>query len=166
MRRLRGVFGSCAHYSEVTSSLKPTRYDDRSFETTSRETSSEEKHFEYALRIETSEETEDNEATPSREEPDSDTASRSSETDDITASQKGVLDEATHPETTIETAKSQRPANPITWYGVLVPPSLRRAQTSFTEAVEVSIPELASTVAEMQSVEAQVAQLRKQIGLP
>ena len=53
-----------------------------------------------------------------------------------------------------------RSSDPLTWYGILVPPSLRSAQKSFTEAVEKQIPALASVVAEMQAVEKEVDRAR------
>ncbi|KAL2000659.1 hypothetical protein VTN02DRAFT_2786 [Thermoascus thermophilus] len=56
--------------------------------------------------------------------------------------------------------KTLRPSDPISWYGVLVPPSLRSAQNSFTVAVEVCVPELASIVTEMREVEGKVNELR------
>ncbi|KAM4643642.1 coiled-coil domain-containing protein 115 [Amazona ochrocephala] len=43
-------------------------------------------------------------------------------------------------------APSRPPPDPLTWFGVLVPPSLRRAQGSFTQGVT-----LALEVAELQS---------------
>ncbi|EAW09242.1 uncharacterized protein ACLA_034450 [Aspergillus clavatus NRRL 1] len=61
---------------------------------------------------------------------------------------------------------NERPrfSNPIHWYGVLVPPSLRSAQASFTEAVDQCLPELASVVVQMQSVEREVERLRSELG--
>ncbi|KAF4254586.1 hypothetical protein KXW28_005198 [Aspergillus fumigatus] len=54
-------------------------------------------------------------------------------------------------------------SDPIHWYGILVPPSLRSAQRSFTEAVEQYLPKLASVVVEMQTVEREVERLRSQL---
>ena len=56
--------------------------------------------------------------------------------------------------------KRFRSSDPLTWYGILVPPSLRSAQKSFTEAIEKQIPALASVVAEMQAVEKEVDRAR------
>ncbi|KAL2009154.1 hypothetical protein VTN00DRAFT_7348 [Thermoascus crustaceus] len=61
--------------------------------------------------------------------------------------------------------KTFRPSDPISWYGVLVPPSLRSAQKSFTVAVEECVPELASIMTEMREVEGKVNELRSKIGL-
>ncbi|KAE8379236.1 hypothetical protein BDV26DRAFT_260045 [Aspergillus bertholletiae] len=59
--------------------------------------------------------------------------------------------------------KKSRSSDPIRWYGILVPPSLRSAQQSFAEAVGGPLPELASVVVEMQAVEKKVKCLRKKI---
>ncbi|KAL4783024.1 hypothetical protein BJX76DRAFT_331042 [Aspergillus varians] len=60
--------------------------------------------------------------------------------------------------------RTPRTLDPIRWYGILVPPSLRSAQKSFTEAVEGSLPELAATVVEMQAAEKDISRLRKKLG--
>ncbi|KAL4922208.1 hypothetical protein BDW62DRAFT_79147 [Aspergillus aurantiobrunneus] len=57
-----------------------------------------------------------------------------------------------------------RTLDPIRWYGILVPPSLRSAQRSFTELVEGSLPELAGVMVEMQATEKEVSRLRKELG--
>ena len=50
--------------------------------------------------------------------------------------------------------------NPLRWFGVLIPPSLRAAQGSFTSAVEGPVPALVNVIAEMREVESQVNKLR------
>lgn len=57
-------------------------------------------------------------------------------------------------------------SDPIKWYGILVPPSLRSAQKSFTKAVESSLPELASVTVEMQVAEEEISRLRCELGRP
>ncbi|KAL4739136.1 hypothetical protein BDV11DRAFT_188445 [Aspergillus similis] len=57
-----------------------------------------------------------------------------------------------------------RTLDPIKWFGILVPPSLRSAQKSFIEAVEGSLPELAGIVVEMQAAEKEISLLRKRMG--
>ncbi|KAL4821066.1 hypothetical protein BDW67DRAFT_151948 [Aspergillus spinulosporus] len=57
-----------------------------------------------------------------------------------------------------------RTLDPIKWFGILVPPSLRSAQKSFTEAVEGSLPGLAGIVVEMQAVEKEISELRRRMG--
>ncbi|KAL4953228.1 hypothetical protein BDW69DRAFT_165802 [Aspergillus filifer] len=60
--------------------------------------------------------------------------------------------------------RKPRTPDPIRWYGILVPPSLRSAQKSFIEAVESSLPGLASTVVEMQTTEKEISRLRTELG--
>ncbi|KOS42611.1 hypothetical protein ACN38_g6525 [Penicillium nordicum] len=60
-------------------------------------------------------------------------------------------------------SKKFRSADPIHWYGILVPQSLRRAQDSFTNAIDNQVPDLASTTVEMQAVEQQINQLRARL---
>lgn len=65
---------------------------------------------------------------------------------------------------TSESSKRRfRSSDPISWYGILVPQSLRGAQTSFTEAVEGILPELAGVVVEMRNVENKIDQLRSEL---
>lgn len=54
--------------------------------------------------------------------------------------------------------------DPIHWYGILVPASLRNAQRSFTEAVQSEVPELAGVVVEMRALEQRITKLRTEIG--
>ncbi|KAK2758026.1 hypothetical protein FQN54_004432 [Arachnomyces sp. PD_36] len=56
------------------------------------------------------------------------------------------------------------PRNPLSWYGILVPPSLRSAQGSFTTAVEGTIPALAAIMIEMRDVERRVEDARRRKG--
>ncbi|KAJ4150981.1 hypothetical protein LMH87_011704 [Akanthomyces muscarius] len=51
--------------------------------------------------------------------------------------------------------------NPIRWFGVLVPPALREAQSQSVAAVEDVIPRLVSVQAEMAHVEIEVRRARK-----
>ncbi|KAJ5124720.1 uncharacterized protein N7515_008545 [Penicillium bovifimosum] len=54
-------------------------------------------------------------------------------------------------------------SDPINWYGILVPQSLRRAQKSFTNVIDNQVPDLASTTVEMRALEQQINQLRAQL---
>lgn len=56
--------------------------------------------------------------------------------------------------------KKFRSDDPIYWYGILVPPSLRNAQRSFTDGIQTQVPELASTIVEMRTLEQKITQLR------
>ncbi|KAL2860235.1 hypothetical protein BJX68DRAFT_261198 [Aspergillus pseudodeflectus] len=60
--------------------------------------------------------------------------------------------------------KGSHASNPMRWFGILVPPSLRNAQKSFTEAIECKMPELASIVVEMQAAERKILRLREELG--
>lgn len=59
--------------------------------------------------------------------------------------------------------KKFRSDDPIHWYGILVPPSLRTAQKSFTDAVQHQVPDLAGVIVEMRAVEERITQLRKEL---
>lgn len=53
--------------------------------------------------------------------------------------------------------------DPIHWYGILVPSSLRNAQRSFTEAAQSQVPELAGVTVEMRALEQQITKLRTEL---
>jgi coiled-coil domain-containing protein 115 len=55
--------------------------------------------------------------------------------------------------------------DPLNWYGLLVPPSLRAAQASFISAVDNQIPLLLNTQAQMANLEVQIRALRREAGL-
>ncbi|KAL2868463.1 uncharacterized protein BJX67DRAFT_59216 [Aspergillus lucknowensis] len=67
-----------------------------------------------------------------------------------------------------ETLKNKKPqtSDPIRWYGLLVPSSLRSAQKAFTGVVEGNLPELASIVVQMQAAEKEICRLRRKLGRP
>lgn len=54
-------------------------------------------------------------------------------------------------------------ADPIRWFGILVPGALRSAQASFVCAVEGPIPRLSTLAADLRKQEVEIARLRKQI---
>lgn len=56
-----------------------------------------------------------------------------------------------------------RSDDPISWYGILVPSSLKNAQKSFIEAVDGGIPQIVSVMREMRCVEDMVYELRREI---
>ncbi|ERF71911.1 hypothetical protein EPUS_08227 [Endocarpon pusillum Z07020] len=62
-------------------------------------------------------------------------------------------------------SKSKKPPNPLNWYGVLVPASLRAAQTSFACAVGGPIPHLLNIQLEMTDLESRIRKLRAEAGL-
>ncbi|PTB72848.1 hypothetical protein M440DRAFT_1405303 [Trichoderma longibrachiatum ATCC 18648] len=51
--------------------------------------------------------------------------------------------------------------DPLRWYGLLAPPSLRTAQTLSVQAVEQVIPRLVTVNAEMEHVEIEIRRARK-----
>ncbi|KAF2752334.1 hypothetical protein M011DRAFT_473564 [Sporormia fimetaria CBS 119925] len=53
--------------------------------------------------------------------------------------------------------------DPLRWFGILVPPSLRSTQSSFVAAVETTVPDMASLVNELRKQEIDIGRLRKQI---
>lgn len=57
--------------------------------------------------------------------------------------------------------KKQNASDPLRWFGVLTPLSLRQTQACAAEAVDQVIPRLASLNAEMQDLEIQVRRARK-----
>ncbi|KAJ5639740.1 uncharacterized protein N7484_007602 [Penicillium longicatenatum] len=61
-------------------------------------------------------------------------------------------------------AKKSRPSDPLYWFGILVPPSLRNAQKSFTDGIQNEVPALAAVVVEMRGLEDQIKRLRTELG--
>lgn len=53
--------------------------------------------------------------------------------------------------------------DPLKWFGILVPPTLRASQSSFKDAVADLIPALASVSKEMTEVELEVRRARKRL---
>jgi hypothetical protein len=69
------------------------------------------------------------------------------------------------PEKTKSVRKKFHSDDPIYWYGILVPPSLRTAQKSFTEAIQSQVPDLAGTIVEMRALEQKITQVRVKLGI-
>ncbi|KAF2109734.1 hypothetical protein BDV96DRAFT_604608 [Lophiotrema nucula] len=53
--------------------------------------------------------------------------------------------------------------DPLRWFGILVPPALRQAQSSFVAAVEEPIPEIATLIKDLRKQEIDIGRLRKQL---
>jgi hypothetical protein len=51
-------------------------------------------------------------------------------------------------------------ADPLRWFGILIPAALHTAQTSFRLALTDAVPSLANVLAQMRHVEAQVRALK------
>lgn len=62
-------------------------------------------------------------------------------------------------------AKSKLPleADPLRWFGILVPQELRSAQASFSSAVDESLSQAVNSGRGMREVEAEIRKLRKEI---
>ena len=68
------------------------------------------------------------------------------------------------PETaTPEVARSKTSLDPLRWFGILVPPELRRAQALFTASVEGAIPDGIDSARRMREIEVEIRKLRKEI---
>ena len=57
-----------------------------------------------------------------------------------------------------------RVVDPLKWFGILVPPTLRSSQQSFKGAVRDIIPTLANVMMEMKETEIEVRRTRKKLG--
>lgn len=53
--------------------------------------------------------------------------------------------------------------NPISWFGLLVPPALKQTQTHFVTAVEELVPALVNADAEMKVLEAEIWEVRTKL---
>jgi hypothetical protein len=62
-----------------------------------------------------------------------------------------------------ETKKTARSVDPLHWFGILVPPALRAAQSNFITAVEGSVPQLATVARDLRSQEIEIGRVKKQI---
>jgi hypothetical protein len=60
-----------------------------------------------------------------------------------------------------EEETNSKPIDPIRWYGVLVPPALRAAQSQFVSAVEGPIPRVVNLSKELKILEIEVGRTRK-----
>lgn len=55
------------------------------------------------------------------------------------------------------------PRDPIRWFGVLVPPPLRSAQSKFIAVVEGSVPQIVTLTKELRALEIDIGRIRKSI---
>lgn len=62
-----------------------------------------------------------------------------------------------------DSENTSKPVDPLRWFGVLVPPALRSAQTSFVTAVEGPILELSTLEKDMRRQEIDIGRARKQL---
>ena len=66
-------------------------------------------------------------------------------------------------EDTQKNAITRQHRDPLRWFGVLVPPSLRDAQTSMISAVLKPVPAMAQANWQMRKLEDEIIELRKQV---
>lgn len=62
-----------------------------------------------------------------------------------------------------QTKQHMKLVDPLRWFGILVPPALRTAQTSFIAAVEGPIPRLASLARDLRTQEIEIGRVKKQM---
>ncbi|EUC41274.1 hypothetical protein COCMIDRAFT_40530 [Bipolaris oryzae ATCC 44560] len=62
-----------------------------------------------------------------------------------------------------KTKTTKKSNDPLKWFGILVPPALRTAQSAFVNAVETPIPQLATLARDMRMQEIDIGRVRKQI---
>jgi hypothetical protein len=60
-----------------------------------------------------------------------------------------------------EEQREQNVADPLRWFGILVPPALRSAQANFTSAVEGPIPLVINLTKELHGLEHEMSRLKK-----
>ena len=63
----------------------------------------------------------------------------------------------------VDPVPSRTSQNPANWFGILTPQALREAQSSFRAAVRDVVPDLATTLGEMRSLEVEIEALRHKI---
>jgi len=62
-----------------------------------------------------------------------------------------------------DSAKGKASLDPLRWFGILVPPELRRAQASFTSALQEGTADCANSARRMREIEVEIRKLRKEI---
>lgn len=97
---------------------------------------------------------------PQKSEPEASEESTAGETTSSGSSEHG--ESSTQAEKP-EARKKFHSTDPIHWYGILVPQSLRKAQASFTAVIDDQVPDLASTTIEMRALEQQIRKLQVQL---
>ena len=59
--------------------------------------------------------------------------------------------------------ESKKSTDPLRWFGILVPPALRSAQSTFSTAVDGPVPQLATVARRLRTQEIEIGRVRKQI---
>ena len=61
----------------------------------------------------------------------------------------------------VEKSRNRREGDPLHWFGILVPSSLRDAQATSRLGIEEALPEMARMAIEMRRLESEIERLRK-----
>lgn len=94
--------------------------------------------------------------------------SRGHDTKDESKEQQEIVDQSETSATPVKKAKAkQDPAtrDPLTWFGILVPPALRQTQTLFVKATEDQIPALLAVSSKMKATEQRIWKMREELGI-
>lgn len=78
---------------------------------------------------------------------------------------KGGSDSQNTPPKVARPKQDPAKRDPLTWFGVLVPPALRQTQAQFVKATEEQIPELIVVNSRLKMIEREVWKLRDQLGI-
>ncbi|KAI5194780.1 hypothetical protein E4T39_08513 [Aureobasidium subglaciale] len=82
------------------------------------------------------------------------------------SSEETSSDEQTHEDKTAdekEKTQQKKPRDPLHWYGILVPPSLRSSQKAFVSALEIPVIDAANSAQALRHVALEIRKLRKDI---
>lgn len=103
------------------------------------------------------------ENTPKTDVPESSSATAESEREEPQSKPDANGPSSDSEETEKETKKAEKSTDPLKWFGILVPPALRAAQSTFVETVEGPIPQLATIARDMRTQEIEIGRVKKQI---
>lgn len=86
-----------------------------------------------------------------------------SDYDEVNMAKESTMVDDTLPPSEDPETGSKATRDPLNWFGILVPPALRTAQSNFEGAVSDLVPALASISEEMKRAEIEVRKARKKI---
>lgn len=97
--------------------------------------------------------------------------SKGEKVDEKSAERVDGIEEKEQPTMTEKPRKDARPKqdpatrDPLTWFGILVPPALRQTQTQFVNAASDQIPSLLWVISRLSSSEEQIWKVREELGI-